>query len=418
MSISSRIRIAVKYLKTFLKWLFCAGAVGLICGAVGVSFHYMVDIATKLRAARSWLLYLLPAAGLFIVFLYRVLKMEDDGGTNHIFQAIRTGERVPLRMAPLIYIGTVLTHLCGGSAGKEGAALQIGGSVSAFFGGLFHFNEKDMRIITLCGMSAVFSAIFGTPVTAALFCLEVISVGVIYYSALIPCLISALVARQLALYLGVAGLVLPSVALPAGLEFTSLLQTGALSMLCAGLGIMLCMGLHISGGLYKKLLPNSYIRVAAGGALVVLLSLVTGTRDYNGAGLGIIVSAVSGEALPWAFAAKLLFTALTLGAGYKGGEIVPTLFIGSAFGCFAGGLLGLDPGFGAALGLIGVFCGVVNCPISSIVLSVELFGGDGLVYFALACAVSYMLSGRFSLYSAQRIVYSKLEPTYVNAETR
>lgn len=169
MSISSRTRSAVKYLKTFLKWLFCAGAVGLICGAVGVSFHYMVDIATKLRAARSWLLYLLPAAGLFIVFLYRVLKMEDDGGTNHIFQAIRTGERVPLRMAPLIYIGTVLTHLCGGSAGKEGAALQIGGSVSAFFGGLFHFNEKDMRIITLCGMSAVFSAIFGTPVTAALF---------------------------------------------------------------------------------------------------------------------------------------------------------------------------------------------------------------------------------------------------------
>ena len=187
--------------------------------------------------------------------------------------------------------------------------------------------------------------------------------------------------------------------------------------LCA-LGIMLCMGLHISGWLYKKLLPNSYIRVAAGGALVVLLSLATGTRDYNGAGLGIIVSAVSGEALPWAFAAKLLFTALTLGAGFKGGEIVPTLFIGSTFGCFAGGLLGLDPGFGAALGLIGVFCGVVNCPISSIVLSVELFGGDGLVYFALACAVSYMLSGRFSLYSAQRIVYSKLEPTYVNAETR
>lgn len=417
MEIKKRLIWVLRYIKTLLKWIVCAGFVGLVCGGIGVTFHHLVDYATHLRGLNPWLIFFLPLAGVVIVLMYRLLRMEDDGGTNHIFQSIRTAEKVPLRMAPLIYIGTVLTHLCGGSAGKEGAALQIGGSVSAFIGGLFRFDEKDMRTITLCGMAGMFSALFGTPLTAALFCMEVISVGIIYHSALVPCLISALAARMLALACGVSGVVFPAVQAPAGLDVLSLVRVLALAALCAALSITVCMSLQGLARLYRKFLKNSYLRVIVGGALVLVITLIIGTQNYNGLGLEHISAALSGTAVGWAFALKLLLTALTLGAGFKGGEIVPTMFIGACFGCFAGAYLGLEPGFAGALGLVAVFCGVVNCPVSSIVLSVELFGAGGLIYFALACAVSYMLSGHFSLYSAQRIVYSKLEPTYLNAVT-
>lgn len=414
---SSMLRRAARYARIFCKWLLCAGAAGLVCGLVGSSFYVCVDRANVLRAGNSWLLFLLPLAGLLIVLLYRLLRMEDDGGTNHIFEAIRTGERVPLRMAPLIYIGTVLTHICGGSAGKEGAALQIGGSVSAYMGKLLRFDEKDMRLMTLCGMSAVFSAVFCTPLTAALFCLEVISVGVIYYSALVPCLISALAARLVSAAFGIGPMPLGRISVDLALEIPLMLRVLALSVLCALVSIAMCAAFHSSAKLMKRALPNSYLRAALGGLLVVGISLLLGTDKYNGAGVGHIIAAVEGTASGWDFVLKLLLTAISLGAGFKGGEIVPTMFIGSTFGCFAGGLLGLEPGLAASIGLVAVFCGVVNCPISSIILSVELFGGQGMIYFAIACAVSYMLSGRFSLYAAQRIVYSKLEPTYINAQT-
>lgn len=151
-----------------------------------------------------------------------------------------------------------------------------------------------------------------------------------------------------------------------------------------------------------------------GGVLIVLLTLLVGSRDYNGAGGQVIEAAMEGTAVPWAFVLKMVFTALTLGAGFRGGEIVPTFFVGSTFGCAVAPLLGLDPAFGAAIGLIALFCGVVNCPVASIVLSVELFGGEGILFFALACALSYLLSGKFSLYSSQKIVYSKLEPKYID----
>lgn len=406
----------LSYIKTFLKWVICASIIGVVCGIMGTMFHFAVDQATEWREEYEWFLYLLPFAGLFIIFLYRKCNLEE-AGTNLILHSVKTTEKIPLLMLPLIFIGTALTHLCGGSSGREGAALQIGGSIGAFLGRRFHLTEYDMRVVTMCGMSAVFSALFGTPLTATIFSMEVISVGVLYHAAFVPCLISSIVACEIAGFSGIA----PTSFLIAQIPKFSLvtaLQVIMLAVACAMCSVLFCVIMHKSGKYYKKYIANSYVRAFVGGCLIVLLTLLVQTRDYNGAGMNVITNAVAGTARPEAFILKIIFTAVTLGAGFKGGEIVPTFFIGATFGNLIGGFLGLNAGFSAGIGIIALFCGVVNCPIASIVLSVELFGGNGLLFFALAAAVSYMLSGYYSLYSSQTIVYSKLEMHYINQQAK
>ena len=392
-----------------LRWLVLAGLTGAACGLAGAAFTWCIAQATALRGTYPWLLYCMPIAGLAIVFCYRAAGMENDSGTNQIISSVRGGDRPLLRLAPLIFTGSVLTHLTGGSAGREGAALQIGGSISAGIGRLLRLGERNTNTIIQCGMAGLFSALFGTPLTAAVFALEVVSVGKMYYSALFPCLLSALVANAIPRALGLPAESYHLLGLP-DLGLASLLQCGALAVLAALVSIAFCVLMHGAGRLYKKYIPNQYLRALAGAALVIALTLIEGSGDYNGAGGGIIELAVEGQVrVPWAFLLKMVFTALTLGAGFRGGEIVPTLFIGSTFGCAVGPLLGLDPSFGAAVSMIALFCGVVNCPLASIFLAIELFGGGGLLFFALACALSFLLSGRYSLYSSQKLVYSKLE---------
>lgn len=402
-----------KTTKTLLFWLVMATVVGLVCGVAGGAFHYAIDGATVLRGRQPWLLYLLPAAGLIIVWTYRAWGMENDSGTNQIIASVRSGKRPPLKLAPLIFLGSALTHLTGGSAGREGAALQIGGSLAAGVGRLFRLDERKMNIMVLCGMSGLFSALFGTPLTAAVFSMEVVSIGIFHYSALFPGLLSAYVASGVTGLMGIEPEGYDLLGMPL-LGWQSMVRVGVLAVVCALLSILFCVFMHQSARLYKKFFPNQYLRVVVGGILVILLTLLVGNRDYNGAGGQIIARAMTGEAVPWAFVLKMLFTALTLGAGYRGGEIVPTFFVGATFGCVFAPLLGLDPAFGAAIGMIALFCGVVNCPLASILLSVELFGSDAILFFALACAVSYLLSGKFSLYSSQKIVYSKLEPRFID----
>lgn len=402
---------------TLIFWLLLAGAVGLICGLVGGAFHFVLDGAGVLRENNPWLLWLLPIAGLIIVWMYRVCGMENDSGTNQIIASVRGETRPPLRLAVLIFVGTALTHLTGGSAGREGAALQIGGSVAATIGKWCNLSSRNRTIIVQCGMAGLFSALFGTPLAAAVFCLEVVSVGIIHYSGLFPSLLSACVATAVTRAMGICPEGYELLGRP-GIGWTSMGQVAALAILCALLSIVFCVVMHRTAHLYKKLLPNQYIRVFVGGIIIIALTLLLGTRDYNGAGGHIIEQAVAGHAVPWAFAVKLIFTALTLGAGYRGGEIVPTFFVGSTFGCAVAPLLGLDPAFGAAIGMIALFCGVVNCPLASILLSVELFGSDGLLFFAMASTLSFMISGKFSLYSSQKLVYSKLEPKFINENAK
>ena len=404
------------FARAFVKWLAVAAVTGLLGGAVGAAFYLSVAEATELREGHPWLLYLLPVAGVLIAGLYRVTRMEQEN-TSAIIGSVRSGEGVPLALVPVIFASTALTHLCGGSAGREGAALQIGGGLGFAAGRLFHLDEKEQRMATLCGMSALFSALFGTPLTAAVFALEVVSVGQLYYSGLVPCLAAALAAYGVTGLFGIAPtrFDIPFVALTAD----GLWRVAVLAMLCALVSILFCVAMHKSAHLAVKLLPNPCLRAAVGGALIIALTLLLGTRDYNGAGVGVITAALErGEARPEAFLLKLLFTAVTLACGFRGGEVVPAFFIGSTFGCAAGALLGLDPGFAAGIGLVAVFCGAVNCPVASMFLSVELFGSGEILYFALACCVSYMLSGYTGLYSSQKIMYSKLRPEFIDINAK
>ena len=404
-------------LLTLLRWLLVSGLTGVACGLVGAAFYYVVSFVTAARQAHGWLLFCLPLAGLFIVWSYRVLGMENDSGTNQIIASVRSGEKPPLRLALLIFVSTALTHLTGGSAGREGAALQIGGSVAASIGRLLRLGERNMNLIVMCGMSAVFTALFGTPLSATVFSLEVVSVGIVHYSALFPCLLASLVTTGVTRLLGVHPEGYFLMGGPA-LDWQFMLRTGLLAVACALLSMAFCVLMHKTNHLYKKYLPNQYLRVLAGAAILVVLTLLVGSRDYNGAGGNIIEAALAGHAVPYAFLLKMLFTAVTLGAGFRGGEIVPTFFVGATFGCAAAPLLGLDPAFGGAIGMIALFCGVTNCPLASIFLSIELFGSSHVLFFALACALSYLLSGKFSLYSAQKIVYSKLEPRFIDENAR
>lgn len=408
---------AKNYVKTFIKWVIFAGITGFIGGIIGTLFHVSVEKATEFRVMNSWILYFLPVGGIAIAVFYKLFNMSDSTGTNQIINSIRTEDHVPFVLAPLIFISTVITHLLGGSAGREGAALQLGGSIGSFVGRIFHLDNKDMHLIVLCGMSGVFSALFGTPLTATLFAMEVISIGVIYYSSLVPCLVSSLVAYGVSLYFGIEPVHYVLSYIPA-LNVGTIATTVVLAALCAVLSIIFCVSMHKTEHFMENKIPNDYIRGLAGGLIIVILTVFLKTGDYNGAGMNIVGNAINGMVKPEAFLLKIIFTAITIGAGFKGGEIVPTFFIGSTFGCFVGGLLGLNPGFSAAIGLVSLFCGVVNAPIASIILSLELFGAEGLLLFAIACSVSYMLSGYYGLYSSQKIVYSKLKAEFININAK
>lgn len=403
------------YIIALTKWLVIGGGVGLVGGVVGAAFHLGVEGATELRLSHPWILWLLPVGGVVIVGLYRLLHMEGKG-TNNIIESVHFGKDVPLLLVPLIFISTCLTHLLGGSAGREGAALQIGGGIGYRTGKVLHLGEKELPLATLCGMSAVFSALFGTPLTATVFALEVISVGVLYYAGLIPCLMAASVGYLIAKLMGIPPTRF-TVAIPAADPWLMFLVV-LLAIGCALVSILFVRGMHLIEHTAVKWIRNPYLRAAAGGALILGLTLLLG-RDYNGAGMDVITRAMDGRAMPWAWLLKILFTALTIGCGFKGGEVVPSFFVGATFGCVAGQALGLPAGFGAAIGLVSVFCGAVNCPIASVLLSVELFGSSsGLLYFAFACAISYLLSGYCGLYSSQTILYSKLRAEFINVHAK
>lgn len=400
-----------KEAKSFLKWSIIGILTGCVIGLTGAFFHFCSDSAEELRIEHPWLLFLLPAAGAFIALFYKVLKYSHDQGTNLVLLAVRDNEKMGIRHAVCIFVSTVLTHLCGGSSGREGASLQIGAALGSFSGRIMKFDDDDKRIMTMCSMSAMFAAVFGTPVTAAIFSMEVISVGVFYYSAIVPCVTAALTASYIASLFGGSPLSM-AVTLP-DTSPQLYLKTAVIGALCAVLSVIFCIVLGLAKRIFGKIRIGA-LRAAVGGAIVVLLTLLVGNRDYNGTGGAMIVSAFTQIPFMGAFLLKLLFTAITLSSGFKGGEIFPVFFIGSTFGSVISPLFGIDCSLGAALGMVALFCGVTNCPVASVLLSIELFGGKGIAVYILVCAVSYMLSGYHGLYSEQKIMYSKIKPRFVN----
>lgn len=400
------------HMKLFFMWVILGTCVGIITGTVGSIFYHGLSIVTELRQEYPQLLLGLPLGGLFIVWLYRVTGSEKDKGTNMVISAIREENGVSHRIVPIIFVSTIITHLFGGSAGREGAALQMGGGIGSAIAKALHMDKHNVTTMIMCGMSGAFSALFGTPMTAAVFSLEVISVGIWYYAALVPTVIASLVGAAVAKYWGVHSEHFEILEVP---EFTlaPALKVLVLAMLCAGVSKLFCLLLHKSGELFREKLANAYLRVVISALIIILLTILVRSTDYMGAGVQVIERAMTGEVRPEAFLLKMIFTALTLGAGFKGGEIVPTLYVGATFGCFMGQVMGFSPSLCAAIGMAALFCGVTNSPISSLLLSLELCGMEAFPYMMLAVAVSYMLSGYDGLYESQKIVYSKFRKKYL-----
>lgn len=401
------------YALAFLRWSVMGAVVGICGGVIGAAFSKCVALATTVREENGWLLYLLPLGGLLIVGLYRLCRVSGVG-TNEVFRGVRTEKGVSVLLAPAIFIGTVITHLMGGSAGREGAALQLGGSVASFFGRIFRLSEKDRHILTMCGMSAVFAAVFGTPMGACVFAVEVVFVGRLLSAALFPCMVSAVTAYGTAMRLGAHAEHFNVELIPQfGLD--TLWRVAVVAVAGAFVSILFCWVMHTGAHVFKRYFKNEFLRVAVGGVIIIGLSLLLGTHDYNGGGMHVIEHVFNeGIVRPEAFLLKMLFTSITIGAGYKGGEIVPTLFIGATMGGTVALLIGMDPAFGAAVGIAALFCGVTNCPVTTILLCIELFGGEGAVFYMVAALISFLLSGYFSLYSGQEMVFSKLNEDEVH----
>lgn len=404
-------------LTNFFKWIFLAIVTGLIVGGSSSVFAGCVREATAFRNSHLWIFMLLPVSGVLIVFMYRKMG-RDDRGTNQVLSTIKSKDDVPLRSAPLIFVSTILTHLTGGSAGREGAAIQFGGSIGNQIGRIIKLDEADHHVIIMCGMSAAFAAVFGTPMAAAVFAMEVVSVGVMYYTALLPCVIASLIASKFAAGIGVHPELFHITKIPE-LTVENGIKMAIIAAGCGLLSILFCIALKWTAIFYDRFLKNPYIKVVVAALVVIVITIFLNTSEYMGAGSDLISRAIeNGQARPLDFFWKLILTAITMRAGFRGGEIVPSFCIGATFGCVAGSIFGISPSIAAACGMVALFCGVTNCPITSMLIAFELFGFSGVSYYLIAIAISYALSGYYSLYKDQTIVYSKYKAKYINKKAR
>ncbi len=407
------LRLIFKRIWNFIRWMFFSLLTGIVLGIVASAFAYCLRTGIAARTANPQLIVLLPFGGVIIVLLYKLLDYSNDGGTNLVLESIQSNKEIPLRMTPLIFISTVITQIFGGSAGREGAALQIGGSVGNFMGKILRLSTNDKKIFIMSGMSAAFSALFGTPVAAAIFSIEVVSVGIMRYSALIPCTIASLTASAFAVRTG---------AVPEHFTVINIVDFSAvtacktilLACFCAVLSIAFCILLKQTNKFFNYFIENRFHRVIFGSTLIIMFTVLLRTWDYTGTGMELIEKAIDGEVNTYAFLWKMLFTAVTLACGFKGGEIVPSFCIGATFGCLFGELTGMSPSLCASIGMAALFCGVTNCPIASLFIAVELFGIEPIHYYILAVAISYTLSGYYGLYHSQRFAISKYHPNRIN----
>jgi len=398
----------MEYLKALVKWIFISVLGGCLGGILGSVFHILIDLVTEFREENRYVIFFIPLAAVIICAMYGFFKNRGSLGTDRILDCLNREKPIPKIMIPLIFVSSVISHLSGASVGREGAALQLGGSLFHIIGRLFRLNSKDMKIAVMSGMSAVFAALFGTPLAASVFALEIAGVGAMHYGAIVPCVLSAVVAFRISSIFGISPVRFVRVS-SLILNPAVFAQVIVFSVICAVVSIVFCVTIKATSKKATSLIPNPYVKALVCSVILLVLSVIFRSGDYNGAGMHIISKALNGVSKPEAFFVKIIFTAVSIAAGFKGGEIVPAFFVGSTFGAAVSPILGLDPTMGAAMGFVALFCGVVNCPLASLFLAIEVFGADWAVVFAIVCSVSYMMSGRFSLYGSQEFVYSKIK---------
>ncbi len=383
--------------KKYINLLFLSIISGLVCGIIGSVFAFSISFVTSLRSSNGLLIYFLPFGGLLSVFIYKKLKLIGVG-TDSVFESITDSKSLSYLLAPAVFICSVITHLFGGSAGREGAALQLGGGVSTFLSKIFKLENDYKKTLSLCSMAAFFSAIFGTPFGAFIFVIEVIFSKSLCLFALIPTLLGSLSAYFVAKFIGVKPERFNLSDLPE-INFSIIWKICVISLCCALVSILFCYSLKYSKKLFKRIFVNEYVRIFVGGTLIVLITLLIGTRDYNGAGVDIIEHIFEHGTVKYeAFILKIILTSLTVAAGYKGGEIIPSLFIGATLGASFAILLGIPSALGAAVGMTALFCGVTNCPFAATIISIEMFGIKGIIFIILSAIISYVFSAKITLY--------------------
>ncbi len=398
-------------LADLLKWIVLGGAVGLLTGSASAFFLASLDQVTELRIGHPWLLFLLPAGGALVSWLYLKYGRDSGRGNNLILDRIHDNgpDPIPLRMAPLVLFGTLLSHLLGASVGREGTAVQMGGSLAEAVGRLFRVGSADRTLLLICGISGGFGSIFGTPLAGTLFGLEVLAIGLIRHEALVPAFVASFTGHLVTVSLW--GIAHPHYSLGAvpDLSASVLLKVVAASIVFGLIGRAFGEVTHALKRGFARLLKNPVLRSAVGGTVVIGLVYALGTREYLGLGLPLIQASLAdhGDVSPLAFLGKFVFTTLSLGAGFQGGEVTPLFAIGATLGHTLAGLLQLYAPFLAALGFIAVFCGATNTPIACFLMGIELFGTDAAIYLFVACIVSYAFSGHGGIYPSQRIGVSK-----------